>query len=152
MLPTDDLVNRMAVLIGDDTVTLGSATPVEIVLIKSPFTFTPEITPADVDLADFTGYAPIAQGGTVWIRTLDPETGDIIIRCEEPVGGFNWVTGDAVNLPQTIYGHGVTNGAGTVFYGIERWVSDDEVTLTGAGQGVGIPADVQFRLPITPMS
>jgi len=148
MYPTQTILNAEAALLAADTATLDNATDVEVILIKEPFTAGPDLVIGDLTEADFDGYAPLAKAAASPSVTTDPATGDKLIRIPDPAGGWNWVTSGVTNLPQTIYGFGLTDGAGTTLYGVQSL--DEPVELTASGQGVVI-GDVNFRCLVNGM-
>lgn len=144
MLPTTALLERMADLLGADTVTLAAPTTfVEVHLAKNAFTPTPDLVIGDITEADFDGYAPLSAASAATQVFVDPSTGDIILQVREPAGGWNFQTTGITNLPQDIYGYVLTDAAGAVVHGSE--VLDAPVHLDGAGQGFDLP-NVRFRL------
>jgi len=149
MLPTKDLVERMADLLGADTVTLAAPTTfVEIHLAKAPFTPTATLVIGDIEEADFDGYLPLSAASAATQVFTDPATGDVMIQVREPSGGWNFQTSGVTNLPQTIYGFVLTDAAGAVVHGSE--LLDVPVVLDGAGQGFDVP-NVNFRLMLGAM-
>lgn len=145
MLATSALLERMADLLGADTVTLAAPTTfVEIHLSQTPFTPTPTVVPGDITPATFDGYAPLSAGSAATQVFVDPATGDVMLQMVEPLGGWTFQTSGVTNLPQTIYGWILTDAAGAVAHGSQ--LLDDPVTLDGVGQGFSVPR-VGFRLP-----
>jgi len=144
MLPTLTLLERMADLIGADTVTLAAPTPfVEIHLSQTAFVPSPDLVMADITEATFDGYAPLNAASAATQVFSDPATGDIMIQVREPAGGWNFQTTGTTDLPQTIFGFVLTDAAGAVVHGSE--LLDTPITLDGSGQGFDIP-NVNYRL------
>jgi len=150
MLPTLTLLERMADLIGADTVTLAAPTTfVEIHLSQTAFTPTPTLVIGDLTPPTFDGYAPLSAGSAATQVFVDPATGDIMIQMMEPLGGWNFQTTGTTDLPQTIYGFALTDTAGAVVHGSQ--LLDTPVVIDGTGQGFNIP-NINFRLNAGAMS
>jgi len=132
-----------------NTVLFPVATPPEAILFKNNVALTEDLVVADLDLADFDGYAPIPSDAPPFSAAIDPVSGDQIVTIDEPAGGWRWETSGVTNLPQTIYGFGLTNGAGTVLHAAA--LLDDPVTLTAAGQEINL-GSLTFRGVPVPMS
>lgn len=151
MVPTGAVASAWAALIGADTGTLAEATTfVAVHLAKAPFTPAPQLAIGGLTEATFTGATAIHAASAATQVSVDPATGDIIIQVREPAGGWHWATGDAVGLPQTIYGFYLTNAAGTTLLASDLMRSEDgtptPIVLSAAGQGIDID-QVRFRLP-----
>lgn len=138
------LYDRIAALLGADTVTLNAASKPEMILVQAPFTPGIDLVAGDLTECTFDGYAPIGADTVSINPFIDPATGNWILRCPAPAGGFNWETTGITNLPQFVYGKALVNAAGTVLYGAELF--PEVVELTAAGQGVQ-GGDAKFTLP-----
>lgn len=143
MIPTKALLDSMAVSLSTDAAFLAEVALVEVILLKAPFVPLPSTLIADLTLADFDGYAAIPVSSATAQVFTDPNTGEQIIQLVEPAGGWHWETTGNTNLPQTIYGFGVTNDAGTDLWGSDLLPAP--IILTAAAQGVDID-QVRFRL------
>jgi len=143
MTPTDVLLGAVRTRLAQDTATLAAATALHVHLIKEPFTEGPTIDFTTMDEADFTGSTALGAGTGNQQEFVDPDTRERVIQLKEPAGGWHWVTTDAVNLPQTIYGYVVTDTADTVTYGSKRF--DSPVALIASGDGVDI-GNVRFNM------
>lgn len=144
MKPTTAFLNGIAAAVAADVLFLAEVAKVEIVLARNAFPEGIGTVIADLTLADFDGYAAKAVGvATVSVYT-DPLTGDIVLLSAEPAGGWHWVTTGVTNLPQTIYGYGLTDSTGAVLIACKRFA--DPVTLNAIGQGISIPqVDQRFN-------
>lgn len=138
------LYDRVAALLGADTVTLNAACKPEMILVQAPFTPGIQLTAADLTECTFDGYSPIGAD-TVSINPYkDPATNNWILNVPPPAGGFNWQTTGVTNLPQFVYGKALVNAAGTVLYGAELFA--EPLELTEADQGIAGGA-AMFTLP-----
>lgn len=143
MIPTKALLDSMATSLSTDVNFLAEVLLVEVVLFKAPFVPLPSTLLADLTLADFDGYAPEAVDSATAQVFTDPNTGEQIIQLMEPAGGWHWETTGVTNLPQTIYGFGVTNHLNTDLWGSDLLPAP--IVLTASGQGIDID-QVRFRL------
>lgn len=146
--PTNTLLDRMAVLLAQDTTTLApAALNVKVHLAQNSFTPAAGLALASFTEANFTGYAALNAGTGNQQEFQDPATANRIIQLLEPAGGWHWASTGTANLPQTIYGYYITDNATTVLYGSALLPS--AVTITGSGQGLDIP---QVRFALLPTS
>lgn len=143
MTPTAVFLAACAAAIGADTNGLAEAAFVGVSLVKAPFVPSQNLVIGDLTLADFTDSDTIFVTSAAAQVFLDPATAEWILQLDEPLGGWHWVTGDAVLLPQTIYGYALTNHAKAKLLGTALF--DVPVLLNAAAQGVDI-AQVRFRL------
>ncbi len=138
MQPTNAILNAMATLLAGDPNTLGETVGgVKIRLATNAFNPTPDNVIADFTEANFAGYAALLAALGPQQVFFDPTIGAKIIQMVEPLGGWNWVTTGAANLPQSIFGVFMTNNANTVVLGSYRFQAP--YVLTGPGQGFNIP-------------
>lgn len=126
-----------------------AADPNAISLIMADFTPTESLVLADLTLATFTGSTPIDGFVGAQEYWIDPATDEFMITLIEPANGWRWEVMDAVNLPQTIYGYALHNGAKTVLLGVHHF--DTPITLTSALQAIDI-GSAGIRFVLQPMS
>jgi len=137
VIPVKDFITAAGVAIGADTSWLAQPTTfVAVALIKLPFTPSPARVLGDLTLADFTGSTPLHAASAATQVTSDPFSGSVVLQVREPAGGWHWVTGDAVNLPQTIYGYALLSSDLATL--IATAALNTPIPLTGAGQGIDI--------------
>ena len=98
---------------------------------------------SDVVLADFTGSTPIDLVVGAEPEAFNPVTNASQIDLAAPLGGFRWVTGDAVHLPQTIFGYVLLNHGSTVVMASQ--LLDTPITLTSFPQVIDL-GDVNLSL------
>lgn len=145
MVPTSVLELSIGTAMGADTTKLAEATPfVAIHLAKAAFTPSRELVLSDLTEATFDGYGALHAASAATQVFIDPATGDQIVQCREPAGGWHFVSTGVTGLPETIYGYYLTDAAGAVLYASE--VFDTPVEITASGQGVDI-GQVRLRLP-----
>jgi hypothetical protein len=125
--PTRHAVDALLVAMGGDSTQLGNGS---IGLVKSPFSPDPALTLADLDEADYSGYARQGIGHpTIPFTSTD---------------GLEYVEGTTCRFmpsdtttPNTIYGMFLTTGSGTT----TLWASDafdNPIFLTGPSRQVTI--------------
>lgn len=152
MLAVQGFIDTIAPLLGADTGVLAEATPfVQVFLIKEAFTEDVALVMGDLVEADFDGYAALHAASAATQVFIDPVTGKWTLQVREPAGGWHWATSGLTNLPQTIYGFGLADAAGTVLWGVHRFASDEEVLLQIVGQGVDV-ANARFALNAQPLT
>jgi len=154
MMATAEIVNRMAELLGADTVTLAAPTTfVALHLAKEPFTPGPNLELTDLVEADFDGYVELHAASAATQVYTDPQTGETIIQVREPAGGWFWETSGETNLPQTIHGVYLTSPDGLTLHasGLFDQLGLPAVALTGTGQGLSWP-QATLRLATIPLS
>lgn len=102
---------------------------VKVLLFQNDVTPNRNTVLADLDVATFSGYA------TLTAQTFNPALTDDDgnTRVIGPVCQF---TATAATITNTIYGYYVTDTAGTLLLGAERF--DEPVEVTGAGDGVAL--------------
>jgi len=137
MTPTQTLLNALQALLATDVTALGSVTAMKVHLIMAPFVPGSLTDLASLTEATFTGHTALTAGAAPQQIFTDPETGNLVAQVKEPAGGWTWIASDAVNLPQTIYGWVLTNGAGSVTLGSELF--DTPRLLNAALQAINIP-------------
>jgi len=154
MKPVKALVERMAELLGADTVTLAApVTFVALHVAKEAFTPGPNLVLGDLVEADFAGYAELHAASAATQVFVDPATSEVVIQVREPAGGWFWESSGAVDPAMTMFGVYLTDAAGTTLHGAQRF-SDlglPNPVLNAAGQGFSWP-QATFRLPVVPMS
>lgn len=144
MLATRFLRDNAMVLLAADPATLAPvANAIYLALVKTNFAPSEGLVLADITLADFTGSTAIGVTVGAQPEGFDPATDASIIDLSPPVGGFRWVTGDVVHLPQTIYGYVLLNHAKTIVWGSALLVNP--LVLSLAAQVVDI-GDVRLSL------
>lgn len=150
MTPVASLIEAMAVALSD-SVPLAQASALNRVgLVMAPFTPSPTTAYADLVLATFTGATPKTVALGAQGAAQDPVTNQQVITIVEPVGGWRFVTTDAVNLPQTIYGFALFDSTGPgPLIGCE--LLSEPVTLVAAGQEINL-GTVKFTLVLSPLS
>lgn len=137
-------LDTIGTLMGADTAWLADATPfVEVHLAQNAFTPGPTLALGDLTEATFTGATALHAASAATQVFKDPANGNQIMQVREPAGGWHWVTTDAVNLPQTIYGYYLTTGDGDPL--IAAALFDTPIVLSATGQAIDI-GQVRFRI------
>ena len=136
MIPSTEILYRVATLMAT-TSPLGEGTPVQIILIKAPFTPSPDLLLTAVVEADFDGYLQTKATNGDKLVSADPENGDARIDLQPAAADRFWVVTGNTNLPQTIYGYAVIHTATASLLGSELFPSP--VTLTASGQSIFLP-------------
>lgn len=150
MLAMKDLRLQIGDMLASELPLAGVAATNKVRLIIADFTPDEGMVFADITSADFTGSTPLAAALGAQQVGIDPLTGDQIVTMVEPLGGWRWITTDAVNLPQSVYGYALCDEVGApVLLGVAKF--DTPIPLTEAGQEVRIPS-VQFTIAQQPMS
>lgn len=148
MLPMIALRESLGTLLAADTAHLNQAANANVMaLIMAPFTPGEDLVIGDLTLATFTGNTPIAQVLGAAQTGLDPATGAQIVTIPPPAGGWRWITGDLVNLPQSIYGYCLCTHALAALVGVTQFATP--ISLGAAGQEINL-GDVQMILSMTP--
>jgi hypothetical protein len=143
MVPTQALIDAVAAAIAADEDALAAAAFLHVYLVSNNFVPGNGLVVDNLVKATFTGSTAKVTTSATMQTFRDAQTGEWIIQIPEPAGGWHWQTGDAVNLPQTIYGYALTNVGETTLWGTALLPSP--ILLNGAGQGIDI-AQVRFRL------
>jgi len=110
MIPTQATVDFINSLYANNTTVWGAAANTAMIrLVQAEFVPSAALVTGDLTFATFDGSdaIEIPFGAQTVIR--DSVTGRVGILLKEPLGGFHWLCGDTVNLPQTIYGYTVQN-------------------------------------------
>ena len=150
LLPVKSVRLQLGALLAADPTTLAPAGPGnKIALISVNFVPTENLVLAGLTLANFTGSTPIVAAGGAQQVGLDPTTGQQVITMSPPAGGWRWITGNAVNLPEVIYGFALLDNAMVTLLGVQLLTTP--VQLTAAGQEINL-GDVQIHLVLTPLS
>lgn len=145
MIPTQALRNQaMSLLAADPTTLAPAALPIYVVLFSNNAAPSEQSVLADFTPANFTGSAPIAVTVGAQPEGFDPGTNDSLIDISPPVGGFRWITGDAMNLPEKIYGYILVDHAQTLLLAAQLLPAP--ILLTAAAQRIDL-GDVNLRLP-----
>jgi hypothetical protein len=74
----------------------------------------------------------------------------MVITIVEPLGGWRFVTSDAVNLPQTIYGYALFDSTGGPDL-LASQLLPEPITLVAAGQEINLDT-VKLTMVLTPLS
>jgi hypothetical protein len=144
MVPTSLLFQRMLVLLGADTFTLGTTsgpTTCKLHLAKAAFTPSQDLTLADFVEADFDGYAEKSAVAGPMPQSADPTNADSLVDIPPGAAGYLWETSGVTNLPQTIFGY-YLEGHGPLLMGCQ--LLPEPITLTGINQSIFVPR-VGFR-------
>lgn len=137
MLPMKPLRLALGTLLAAQSTTLAPAVDAnKIALVKNDVTPVETLAIGDLELANFTGSTPIAGSTGAQQTGIDPITGQQRITIKDPVGGYRWVTGDAVGLPQTIFGYALINNAGDTLLGYG--LLPEAVELQAAGEEINL--------------
>jgi len=126
-----------------------AADPNAISLIMADFTPTEDLVIGDLTFATFTGSTPIDGFVGAQEYWIDPATDEYMITLIEPANGWRFEVQDTANLPQTIYGFALHNGAKNVLLGVHHF--DEPITLTMALQAIDI-GKAEIRFVLNPMS
>lgn len=123
-------------LAADATSFAPAALANKVALIKAAFNGNEDLIATDLTRADFTGSG--ALGGVVGAQQtgLDPATGQQIITLIEPLGGWRWVTTNAANLPQTIFGYAVFDSTLATLLAVNVFLVP--ISLTASGQVINL--------------
>lgn len=148
MTPTTLIIKSITDLIAADVANLAAAAAKHVHLIMSNFTPGPGTDFTLLTEATFTGSTALNAASGAQQSFQDAVSTRRVIQLVEPLGGWHWITGDLVNLPQTIYGFCVTDLANAVTFGSELLPSP--ITLSGAGQAIDLP-NVRMTLSLTPL-
>lgn len=141
---------KMGTLLAADAATLAPATDANLVgLFANNLTPSEDLIIGDVTPATFGGYAALAAGTGAQGVAIDPLTGDQIITIKEPAGGWRWVTSNATNLPQTVYGFYLTNDAEDTLFAVGLLTTP--ITLQEAGQQINL-GSVTFTVVAQPLT
>lgn len=150
MLPQKPVRLQLGALLAADPTTLAPVGTANVIaLIMAPFALS-ETTPlASLTFATFTGSTPIAGETGAQLVATDPITFNQIITLKAPIGGFRFVTGDLVNLPQTIYGFALLDNAMANLFALAAF--NPPIPLVSAGQQISVD-DVTLTLVQLPIS
>jgi len=137
VLPMKAVRLKFGSLLAADATTLAPAMDAnEVSLISENVALTENLVTADLTFATFTGSDALEAGTGEQQVGIDPQTLQQIITIKEPAGGWRWITTDAVNLPQTIYGYALTKTALGELLGVALF--NTPITLTEAGQQINL--------------
>lgn len=148
MTPTTRIYNSITDLLAANVADLAAAAAKHVHLIMAPFT--PDLGTDFTTLtpATFTGSGALSAASGAQQSFTDAVSIRRVVQLVEPLGGWHWVTGDAVNLPQTIYGYALTDLADAVTFGSQLLPAP--IVLTGAGQAIDVD-QVRFTLNLDPL-
>lgn len=149
MLPIHAIRLDLGSLLAADVAVLAPVSANKIALVMGAFVPDENLVLSGLTLATFTGSTPLAGVSGAQEVGVDPVTGQQVITINTPAGGWRWITGDAVNLPQTIYGYALVDNAAAVLLGMDLLVTP--VSLTGAGQVVDL-GTVNLSIVLQPIS
>ena len=136
MLPMKALRLALGALLAADTSTLAPAVANKIHLAMNNFALNEDLAIGDLTEATFTGATALAGSTGSQEVGVDPRTQQQVVEIKAPVGGYRWITADAVNLPQTIYGFYLTDTTGATLLAAGQLPIP--LTLQAAGQFVSI--------------
>lgn len=137
MTPTRTLRNTAMTLLAANAGTLAPAVDGNLLkLAQNDFAPAESTVLADIDEADFPGYAAIECTPGTQPEGFEPATDASRINISPPVGGFIWETNAAVDPAQTIYGFYLTSNDGLTLLATARF--DTPVVLTVANQIVEV--------------
>lgn len=149
MIPTKATRLLLGEDLAADGVVFPIATPCKVILFVNDLAITEDTVLADLTLATFDGYADKAAGASPFAVGVDPVTGDQIITINEPAGGWRWETTGLTNLPQTIFGYALANGAVNLIHAAQ--LLNEPIPLTVVGEEVNL-GTVKFSVVQQPMS
>ncbi len=138
MLPMQALRLALGTALAADPASLAPAALAnKIALVMAPFTPTETMIATDLTYATFTGATPLGGVAGTQFTGIDPVTLQQVITVKPPVGGYRWVTGDTVNLPQAIYGFALLDTTLATLFGVQLF--DNPISLNAAGQQIELP-------------
>lgn len=146
MIPTNALLQEMAIRIGSDTVTLDKI--LYLWPIQEPFVPTPGVSFVNDDAASFDGSEPLsATAAARWVGT-DPATGENLLVIDPPAGGWRWYVGGTTDLPQTIYGVALGDSSTSLTAGAiyGSALLEEPVELTANGDSFAVDDIATFNL------
>lgn len=150
MTPVQSLVTAMATALANTPPLDQVAADNRVGLVMAPFTPSPSTAYADLVLATFTGATPKVVALGAQGSAQDPVSNQMVITIVEPLGGWRFVTSDAVNLPQTIYGYALYDSAGGPDL-LASQLLPEPITLVAAGQEINLDT-VKLTMVLTPLS
>jgi len=128
MLSTKAINDAMMTLVAADPATLAPATAGnKVALVVQPFTPDPNLTPADLVLATFTGSTPLVAGVGAQVVAYDPLAACRFIQIKEPSGGWYWHCTAAPASPETVYGVALLDDLGTKLLGMTLFDSPVQI-------------------------
>ena len=135
MVPSLALREAAMALLSADAATLAPvALNNKVFLVKAAFTPSEQSVIGDLTAADFDGSTALLAGLGTQPEALDPLSSDAIIDIKPPATGWRWETTGVTNLPQTIFGYGFMDNAGTTLLACA--LLSTPVTLTAINQRV----------------
>jgi hypothetical protein len=150
MTPVQSLVTAMATALANTPPLDQVAADNRVGLVMAPFTPSPSTAYADLVLATFTGATPKVVALGAQGSAQDPVSNQMVITIVEPLGGWRFVTSDAVNLPQTIYGYALFDSTGGPDL-LASQLLPEPITLVAAGQEINLDT-VKLTMVLTPLS
>lgn len=135
MQPTQYTLLRLATALAADTGSFADAGNRQVGLFATSITPSLSLTIADIVEPTFTGYARKNAGTTV--VSIDPATGEYLIRCPPPVGGWVFSPTADTDPAQTIYGWFLYAQTANKLLAAELFPAP--IVITQAGQLIPIP-------------
>jgi len=150
MQTTLGLREKASQLLAADTATLAQAAdPNKMCLFMNPATIGEGMVVADLDLATFTGSAPLDGAAGDQQAGIDPLTGDQVITILPPAGGYRWECTAAPASAEVVFGYALTTAAGAALLATKKLATP--VTIENVGDFIDLGA-VTMRLSSSPLS
>lgn len=146
MIPTREIRNLAMELLSADTGSLAAGTANKIHLFANNATPAESSVLADFTPATFAGSAAIAGVAGAQPEGYNPTTDASEILIAPPAGGYKWICATDPASPEDIYGFYLTDNAGAVLLGAERF-ADAPRTISSAGQIIELDAVKLSLLP-----
>jgi len=151
MIPSQAIIDAIAVAIAQNTTWLANAAENNLYLVGDEFTPSPALTPGDLVLlsaSDVAGLDPKIIGVGNQTVVWNSSTGQWGIFLKEPSGGFRWVATADPASPIFIYGVAVVNDAGDAVLGSARF--PQTMVIAQSGDFIEVSAEFGF-LPNVPV-
>jgi len=137
LTPARSVLTAIVTAIADLLASPATPNQWKVKLFTNNLTPTPDNVIADFTVPTYTGYSPLNLGDDTPATTyVDPVTGKINIVLPADVMMLTFPCNAAPAEPQTIYGYFVTDAAGTVLKGAERF--ETPIVISDVGQAVSI--------------
>jgi hypothetical protein len=118
MIPTNPVIDQLALLLAGDVTTLAPVTlGNKVALVKNSFVPGPNLGLADFVISDFAGSNPILSIAGPQFKAIDPLTGERYVEMRIPALGWRWTVQAVTALPQTVYGAVMMNNASAIVFG-----------------------------------
>lgn len=144
MIPVKALSEQLAILLAADATTLAPAVNANKVgLVVANFTPTPDTVYGDLVISADTGLTPLLGVAGAQPESIDPLTGEFVVRISPPLGGFRWETPGGFTGPVTVFGFALFNNAANALYGSLKLTTP--IILNGPNQAVVAP-DLTFSI------